>query len=151
MHNWHYAHMSQFTVFENVEIIHLPVARVWELLTDWGSANLWMPQVTYMEATEDPPRVGTVLDYQSTKLTRQFIIHQLVEHTALVLHTADDSDSLSYRFDLSPKGADTQVILQVTIIDPDLSVSDCEQLAAQVRAVDAPMLSQLKSYAQLAP
>lgn len=143
--------MSQFTVFESVAVIHLPASRVWELLTDWGSANLWMPQVTYMEASEDPPRVGTVLDYQTAQYTRQFVIHQLIEHTALVLHTAEGSDSLSYRFDLSAAGADTQVILQVMIIDPDLSVADCEQLAAQVRAVDEQMLSQLKSYAQRAP
>ena len=143
--------MSQFTVFESVEIIHLPVRRVWELLTDWGSANLWMPQVTYMEPNEDPPRVGTILDYRTEKYTRQFVIHDLIEQTALVLHTAEDSDSLSYRFDLSDKGADTQVIVQVSIIDPDLSVAECEQLAEQVRVIDEPMLARLKEYAQKAP
>lgn len=143
--------MSQFTVFESVEIIHLPVRRVWELLTDWGSANLWMPQVSYMEPNEDPPRVGTILDYQTPRYSRQFLIHDFIEQTALVLHTAEDSDSLSYRFDLSEKGADTQVILQVSIIDPDLSVDDCEQLAEQVRVTDESMLAQLKDYAQKAP
>lgn len=143
--------MSQFTVFENVEVIHLPVPRVWELLTDWGAASLWMPRVTYMEASEDPARPGTVLDFQSDGHARQLVIHDLVEQTALVLHTAESADSLSYRFDLNPVGADTQVILQVQIIDPDLSVEECEQLADQVREIDEPMLGQLKAYAQKAP
>lgn len=143
--------MSQFTVFESVETIHLPVHRVWELLTDWGAANLWMPRVTYMEASEDPFRVGTVLDYRTAHFERQFVIHDLVEPVALVLHTADVSDSLSYRFDLSEVGADTRVILQVTIIDPDLSVSDCEQLADQVRSTETAMLGQLRVYAEKAP
>lgn len=143
--------MSQFTVFESVETIHLPVRRVWELLTDWGAANLWMPRVTYMEASEDPPRAGTVLDYKTEQFERQFVIHDLVEPVALVLHTAEDSDSLSYRFDLSELGAHTQVILQVMIIDPDLSVSDCEQLADQVRSTDEAMLGQLRAYAEKAP
>lgn len=143
--------MSQFTVFESVETIHLPVSRVWELLTDWGAASLWMPQVTYMEANEDPARAGTLLDYQTAHHSRQFVIHDFIEQTALVLNTADSSDSLAYRFDLSERGADTQIILQVSIVDPDLSVSDCEELAEQVRVTDESMLSQFKGYAQKAP
>lgn len=143
--------MSQFTVFESVETIHLPVHRVWELLTDWGSANLWMPQVSYMDASQDPPRVGTLLDYQVAGLSRQFVIHDLVEPNTLVLHSSEDTDALSYRFDLTALGADTRVILQVMIIDPDLTVQECERFAEQVRASDETMLARLKQYAQQAP
>ncbi|WP_313814658.1 SRPBCC family protein [Glutamicibacter sp.] len=143
--------MSQFSVFESTETVHLPVHRVWELLTDWTSAPLWMPGVETMHADDPQLRVGTNLVYRISGHERRYEVHDLIEDKLLVLHTSQNPDGLSYRYDLKDDAGQTEVVLQVSIINPDLSVAECEELAQAVTADEGEILARLRSYAQLAP
>ncbi len=143
--------MSQFSVFESTETIHLPVHRVWELLTDWSAAPLWMPGVESMHADDPQLRAGTSLVYRIGGHERRYEVHELIENKLLVLHTSQNPDGLSYRYDLLDDAGQCNVVLQVSIINPDLSVEECEELAQAVSADESEILDRLKAYAQLAP
>ncbi|MNW70895.1 hypothetical protein D3C74_504120 [compost metagenome] len=67
------------------------------------------------------------------------------------MHTSENPDGLSYRYDLKDDAGYTEVVLQVAIINPDLSVEQCEELAANVRESEGDKLDQLRLYAEQAP
>lgn len=148
---WDDAVMSQFSVFESTVVIHLPVHRVWELLTDWAATPLWMPGIATMHCDDVQLRVGTQLIYRVGKHERHYRIHDLIENRLLVAHTSENPDGLSYRFDLKDDAGYTEVVLQVAVINPDLTVEQCEELAASVREAEGDMLDQLRLYAEQAP
>lgn len=143
--------MSQYSVFESTVVIHLPVNRVWDLLTDWAATPLWMPGILAMHSDDLQLRVGTTLDFHVAGGQRRYEIHDLIEQRLLVVHTSEGADGLSYRFDLKNDAGFTEVVLQVAVIDPDLSVAQCEELAQSVRIAEGDMLERLQSYAEHAP
>lgn len=143
--------MSQFSVFESTVTIHLPVHRVWELLTDWAAAPLWMHGIGSMHSDDSQLRVGTTLTYRVAGHERRYEVRDLIENRLLVLHTSQNPDGLSYRYDLKDDAGYTEVVLQVAIINPDLSVEECEELAGHVRESEEDKLDQLRMYAETAP
>lgn len=143
--------MSQFSVFESTVLIHLPVHRVWELLTDWAAAPLWIPGIGSMHSDDPELKVGTNLVYRVSGHERTYRVYELIENRLLILHTSENPDGLSYRYDLKDDAGYTEVVLQVAIINPDLSVDECEELAANVRESEGDKLDQLRLYAEQAP
>jgi len=143
--------MSQFSVFESTVLIHLPVHRVWELLTDWAAAPLWIHGIGSMHSDSPELKVGTNLVYRVAGHERAYRVHDLIENRLLIMHTSENPDGLSYRYDLKDDAGYTEVVLQVAIINPDLSVEQCEELAANVRESEGDKLDQLRLYAEQAP
>lgn len=142
--------MAQFQALDTQELIHLSVARVWELLTDWVAAPRWMPGVDSMEA-EQLTGLGAVLDYRSGTHERQLAIIELSEGKSITLSSGGGDVSVHYRYDLAEDSEQTRVRLRVVIDASELLADEVGELRAAVASAEAGTLSALRTYAESAP
>lgn len=141
--------MEEFTALTLSELVCLPPARAWDLLTDWTAAPAWMPGVTQMEA-EEALRLGTVLDYHSGGHERQLTVIALNPGVSITLSTGPGEGRVEYAYMLTRDGADTRVELVVSV--PSVgSAANALELRAAVAEAEAGHLAGFKNYAELAP
>ncbi|GAA4381920.1 SRPBCC family protein [Paeniglutamicibacter cryotolerans] len=141
--------MEDFTALRLTELVYLPPARVWDLLTDWAAAPAWMPGIAEMHA-EEPLRVGAVLDYHSGGHERQLTVIDLDLGRAITLSTGPGDGRTDYSYSLSEDGSDTRMELVVSVPPAGPGGSPAE-LRHAVAAAEAGHLAAFKNFAEMAP
>ena len=141
--------MDDFAVLRLTELVYLPPARVWALLTDWAAVPAWMPGITEMHA-EGPLLVGAVLDYHSGGHERQLTVIEMVQGKALTLSTGLGDGRTDYAYALVEDGADTRLQLVVSVLPAGPGGSPAE-LRAAVAEAEAGHLAGFKNFAEKAP
>lgn len=141
--------MEDFEVLRQTELVYLPPARVWDLLTDWAAVPAWMPGITEMHA-EEPLRVGAVLDYHSGGHERQLTVIEMVEGKALTLSTGPGDGRTDYAYALTEDGSDTRLQLVVSV-PPAGPGGSPEELRDAVAEAETGHLAAFKNFAEKAP
>lgn len=141
--------MEEFTALRLSELVYLPPARVWDLLTDWTAAPAWMPGIVEMHA-EDELRIGAVIDYHSGTHERQLTVIALVPGRAITLSTGPDEGRTDYAYALAEDGADTRIELVISVPPAGPGGSPPELRAALAEA-EAGHLAGFKNFAEMAP
>lgn len=142
--------MTRFQALDVQESIHVPVTRVWDLLTDWVAAPKWMPGVDSMEA-EQLTSPGTVLDYRSGVHERQLVITELQEGQSITLATGSGDISVLYRYELSDGSGQTTVRLVVSVSAAAELEDEVGELLAAIADSESGTLKALRIYAEAAP
>lgn len=142
--------MTRLEALNVQERIHLPVSRVWELLTDWVAAPQWMPGVDSMEA-EQLTSPGTVLDYRSGAHERQLVISELVEERSLTLTAGSGDVVVSYAYELAESSEQCLVRLVISVQLAEELEAQAAELLASIAESESSTLTALRDYAQSAP
>ncbi|GHC99250.1 SRPBCC family protein [Zhihengliuella salsuginis] len=143
--------MEAITALEDEILIHLPAARVWDLLTDWTAAPLWMPGVDKMHA-EGPAAPGQVLRYVAGEHERRLSVVTLEPGGALTLATASDGADVrvEYGYLLVAVGDQTRMRLRVGIrVNNDGGNAD--ELREALVEAESGQLEAFRAYAEKAP
>lgn len=142
--------MTRLEALNIQELIHLPVSRVWELLTDWVAAPQWMPGVDAMEA-EQLMSPGAVLDYRSGTHERQLVISEMDEGRSITLTAGSGDVVVAYAYDLveSSDQCLARLVISVQIVD-ELG-TQAGELVASIAESESDTLTALRDYAQSAP
>lgn len=142
--------MTRFEALNIQELIHLPVTRVWDLLTDWAAAPKWMPGVDSMEA-EQLTGFGAVLDYSSGAHERQLVISSLDDGKSITLSAGSGDIGVLYGYELSDEFGHTLVRLTVDVEAVAELEDEVGELLAAIATSEAGTLKGLRAYAESAP
>lgn len=148
--SWHDSAMTRFQALDVQESIHVPVARVWDLLTDWVAAPKWMPGVDSMEA-EQLTSLGAVIDYRSGPHERQLVISELQDGRSITLSTGGGDISVLYSYELSEGSGQTTVRLMVSVSAAAELEEEVGELLAAIADSESGTLKALRIYAEAAP
>ncbi len=142
--------MTRFEALNIQELIHLPVTRVWDLLTDWAAAPKWMPGVDSMEA-EQLTGFGAVLDYRSGTHERQLVISSLEDGKSITLSAGSGDIGVLYSYELSDEFGHTLVRLTVGVEAVAELEDEVGELLAAIATSESATLKGLRAYAESAP
>jgi uncharacterized protein YndB with AHSA1/START domain len=144
--------MQTLTALEDEIVVHLPARRVWELLTDWAAAPVWMPGVDEMHVN-GPIGPGQELSYVSGHHERQYTLATFdVGHGLTMVSGADDADlRVEYGYLLIPDAGSTRVNLRVAVRAGEEFHEEALGLAAALADAESDQLESLRDYAEKAP
>ncbi|WP_309081396.1 SRPBCC family protein [Zhihengliuella sp.] len=144
--------MQAITALEDEALIHLPQWRVWDLLTDWTSAPLWMPGVDSMLAV-GPAVPGQVLRYVSAEHERELTVATVERGSALTLATGSDGADVrvEYGYLLVAEADRTRLRLRVGIRLNDAVTDGADELRAALAEAESGQLEAFRAYAEKAP
>lgn len=144
--------MQTLAALDDEIVVHLPVRRVWELLTDWSAAPAWLPGIEEMHVN-GPSGPGQELAYSSGGHARHYTLATLdAEHgLTMVSGSADDEVRVEYGYLLVPDGAWTRVSLRVAVRVHETLAEEGLGLATALADAEAGQLESLRDYAERAP
>ncbi|HRO29728.1 MULTISPECIES: SRPBCC family protein [unclassified Citricoccus] len=144
--------METFTALEDEIVVHLPTGRVWELLTDWAAAPVWLPGVDEMHVN-GPVGPGQELTYVAGGHERQYTLSTFDPgHGLTMVNGTDDSDlRVEYGYLLLPDGDWTRVQLRVAVRSVQDLHDEAEDLATALADAEATQLEEFRAYAEKAP
>ncbi|NKX54993.1 SRPBCC family protein [Arthrobacter mobilis] len=139
------------TAFTTSELVFLPPARVWALLTDWtAAAPAWMPGVTEMHA-EGPLAPGLALDFHVQGHDRTSTVSAVDPGRSITISFGAGDVRTDYRYDLAEDGDDTRLTLTVDVVVSDRLAGLAGQIRDELAAADGQLLENFKRYAEKAP
>lgn len=144
--------METVTALEDEIVVHLPVGRVWQLLTDWTAAPVWMPGIEEMRVA-GPVGPGQQLNYVAGGHERQYTLATFDPgHGLTMVSGADDADlHVEYGYLLLPDGDWTRLRLRVAIRAVESLHEESLGLAVALADVEAGQLEGFREYAEAAP
>lgn len=144
--------MQTLEALEDEIVIHLPPARVWELLTDWAAAPAWLPGIEEMHV-DGAAGPGQVLVYSSGGHERRYTLSTLDPGRGLTMVSGGPEDDLAveYGYLLVPDAAWTRVGLRVAVRAAEAFAEEGLGLAAALADAEAGQLEALRDYAEKAP
>jgi uncharacterized protein YndB with AHSA1/START domain len=142
--------MGENTAFTASELVFLPPARVWALLTDWTAAPQWLPGVSEMHA-EGPLEPGLCLDFHSRGHDRTCTVTAVDPGRSLTISYGQGDVRTDYRYDLADDGGDTRLALTVDVAVSEALAGMAGQIRDEVAAVEPLQLENFKRYAEKAP
>lgn len=144
--------MQTLVALEDEIVIHLPPARVWELLTDWSAAPAWLPGIEEMHVN-GPAGPGQEVAYSSGGHARRYTLSTLDPGRGLTMVSgaADDDLGVEYGYLLVPDAAWTRVGLRVAVRADESFAEEGLGLAAALADAEAGQLESLRDYAEKAP
>ncbi|GAA3709521.1 hypothetical protein GCM10022377_23980 [Zhihengliuella alba] len=144
--------MESITALEDEVLIHLPQWRVWDLLTDWVSAPLWMPGVDSMLAV-GPAVPGQTLRYRSADHERELTVATVEPGSALTLAAGSDGADVrvEYGYLLVAEGDRTRLRLRVGIRLDHAAADGADELREALAEAESGQLEAFRAYAEKAP
>jgi carbon monoxide dehydrogenase subunit G len=142
--------MGADTAFTDSELVYVPPARVWALLTDWVAAPVWMPGVTEMHA-EGPLEPGLEIDLHAQGHDRTYTVTHVEPGRSLTITTGEGDVRTDYRYALAPDGEDTRLSLTVDVAVSEELADMAGEIRATVAEADGGQLAGFKRFAEKAP
>jgi uncharacterized protein YndB with AHSA1/START domain len=138
------------TAFEASETIRLPRRRVWDLLTDFTAAPLWLSGVTEMHA-DGPLGPGTELDVHAGGRVRTFTVGDYIPERELVISAGDGDMHTTYSYLLEDSGDDTLLTLVVAVAVAPSIAAEAQGIRTALADAEAGQLEAFRRYAERAP
>lgn len=144
--------METFIALEDEVVVHLPTHRVWDLMTDWSAAPVWLPEVDEMHVN-GPEGPGQELTYVTDGHERQYTLATFDPgHGMTMVNGTDDSDlRVEYGYLLLPDGDWTRVQLKVAVRAAAPLHDEATDLVTALAEAEAAQLENFRAYAEKAP
>lgn len=144
--------METFTALEDEIVVHLPTPRVWDLLTDWSAAPVWLPGVDEMHVN-GPAGPGQELTYVAGGRERLYTLFTFDPgHGMTMVNGTDDAElRVEYGYLLVPDGDWTRVHLRVAVRAAQELREEALGLATALADAEAAQLEDFRAYAEKAP
>lgn len=141
---------GETTASTDSELIHLPRARVWALLTDFTAAPLWLTGVTEMHA-DGPLAAGVDVDVHVGNRVRTHTVSRFIPERELWISAGDGDVRTTYAYRLADSGDDTRLELAIDVVVSAALGAEAEGIRASVAADEDGQLARFRRYAELAP